>query len=222
MNNQMDSFAAAWAPIILPFFFIGFWLFITTTLAVMSGWFGLRARYPDTGEEPLVRRRVGSASMGLGVHLRGMVTLAACPGGLRISVNRLMAPFQRPLLIPWNEIEAEDARSFFEPVVRLRLGRPQIGRLTIGVRDWEAIRDHAGGPVASLGSLKTERVSSRAIGAGLLLQWAIFTLAAGTFFFAGPRLMQDGAPQLPIWLCYAFPGVAFGIGQTIRWISQLR
>ena len=221
MNNQMDPAVAAWFPLGFPVFFIGLWLVITTTLGLLSGWFGLRARFPDTGEEPLVKRRVRYASMGLGVQMRGMVTIAACPGGLRISLNRLMAPFQRPLLVPWNEIEAEDARSFFEPVVRLRFGRPHVGRLTIGVRDWEAVRDHVDRSVALAPNLHTEKVSNRSLGAGLLLQWAIFTAAAGTFFFLAPRLMT-GHPGPPVWLCYGFPAVVFGVGQTIRWLTQLR
>lgn len=225
MNDQVDPFTTTWFPIAFPFLFVGMWLAITTMLGLLSGWFVLRSTYPDKSEDLLVRRRVQSASMGLGVHFNRVITIAACPSGLRVSANRLIAPFQPPFLVPWNEIEAEDARSFFEPVVRLRLGRPQIGRLTIGVRDWEAVRDGAGRSIATSGNLRTEPVANRPVGAALLLQWVIITVLAGTFFFLATRnvvLQGWKGPPLPALICYGFPAVAFGIPQAIRWFAQSR
>lgn len=219
MNGQMDPEMARWFPVFFPFLFIGMWLAVTTMLGVMSGWFTLQRHYPRGEEEPLFKRKIGSASMGFGVHFRRVITVAACRSGLRISALRLMAPFQRPFLVPWSEIEAEETRSFFVPMVRLRFGRPEVGKLTIGARDWERLSAYATPQSSHTGNLRVEPVGNRAVGAGLLLQWAILAAGAGTFFLIASR--GQGAP-LPIWLCYGFPAIVFGGAQLIRWLVQLR
>ena len=216
----MDPETARWFPVFFPFLFVGMWLAITTMLGVLSGWFALQQYYPRGEEEPLLRRKIVSASMGLGVHFRRMITVSACPSGLRVSASRLMAPFQRPFLVPWSEIEAEEVRSFFVPMVRLRFGRPEIGKLTIGARDWEHLSGYAAPQAARSGNLRVEIASNRTVGAGLLLQWAIVTVIAGTFFLVASG--RQGAPSLPIWLCYGLPAIVAGGGQLIRWLVQLR
>jgi hypothetical protein len=215
----MDPETARWFPVFFPFLFVGMWLAVTTMLGVLSGWFALQQHYPRGEEEPLLRRRINSASMGLGVHFRRVITVVACRSGLRISASRLMAPFQRPFLVPWSEIEAEETRSFFVPMVRLRFGRPEVGKLTIGARDWQQLSAYAAPQTTRIGNLKVDPASNRAVGAGLLAQWAIAVAIAGTFFMIGSG--SQGAP-LPIWLCYGFPAIAIGAGQLIRWLMQLR
>ena len=210
---------ARWFPIFFPFLFVGMWLAITSLLGVMSGWFALQQHYPRGEDDPLFKRRIGSASMGLGVHFRRVITVADCRSGLRISASRLMAPFQRPFLVPWSEVEAEETRPFFVPMVRLRFGRPEIGKLTIGARDWEQLSAYAAPQTARIGNLSVEPATNRAVGAGLLIQWAIVVAVAGTFFLIASS--SQGAP-LPIWLCYGFPAIMAGGGQLVRWLAQLR
>jgi hypothetical protein len=219
LNGQMDPEMARWFPVVFPFLFIGMWLAVTTMLGVISGWFALQQHYPRGEGEPLFKQRITSASMGPGVHFRRVITVAAYPTGLRISASRLMAPFQRPFLVPWSEIEAEEARSFFVPMVRLRFGRPEIGKLTIGARDWQHLSAYAAPQTSRAGNLRVEPASNRAVGAGLLVQWAIAVAVAGTFF-----MIASGSQgrALPIWLCYGFPAIAIGGGQLIRWLVQLR
>lgn len=215
MNSEM----ARWFPVFFPFLFVGMWLTVTSLLGVMSGWFELQRHYPRGEEEPLFKRRIGSASMGSGVHFRRVITAAACRSGLRISASRLMAPFQRPFLVPWSEVEAEETRSFFVPMVRLRFGRPEIGKLTIGAREWQQLSAYAAPQTMRIGNLTVEPATNRAVGAGLLAQWTIIVAVAGTFFLVASS--SQGTP-LPIWLCYGFPAIVVGGGQLIRWLVQLR
>lgn len=220
MNDTASAFVTTWFPFFFPVFFVGIWLFVTTLLGVLSGWFALQHRYPAANEEPLVRRKVSAASMGLGVSYRGMITIAACPSGLRVSTNRIMAPFQRAFVVPWREIETEEAVSFFLPIVRLRFGRPEVGKLTVGARDWAAVADYADANTLRAGRLKVEPAPTRAIVTGLVVQWLIAVAGAGSFFLVASRAQQP--PGLPILVCYAFPAVVFGVGQAIRGFSQLR
>jgi hypothetical protein len=118
-------------PFVFPLVFIGFWLLITTILAFVSGWFGLQQWYADDGdEEPLLRLRGQTGFMG-GVRLNGALTLAATRRGLSIRVSRIFAPFQKPLLIPWSEIDAIEQKRWFSTMIRLDLGKPANGKLTI-------------------------------------------------------------------------------------------
>jgi hypothetical protein len=215
----MDQETTRWFLIFFPFLFAAMWLAVTSLLGVMSGWFALQQHYPRGEEEPLFKRKIGSASMGFGVHFRRVITVAACRSGLRISASRLMAPFQRPFLVPWSEIEAEETRSFFVPMVRLRFGRPEIGKLTIGAREWQQLSAYAAPQTARIGNLSVEPATNRAVGTGLLIQWAIVVAVAGTFFLVASS--SQGAP-LPIWLCYGFPAIMAGGGQLVRWLVQLR
>jgi hypothetical protein len=81
-------------------FFAAMWLAMTTLLGAMSGWNGLEARYPDTGEPALLVLRGRSGQMGKGVNMSGILRLSACRSGLRIGIARMFGPFQKPFLVP--------------------------------------------------------------------------------------------------------------------------
>jgi hypothetical protein len=155
--------------------------------------------------------------MGKRVSLSGILTLSACSSGLRIGISRLFGPFQRPFLVPWDEIEAEQTTLFFAPMTKLSFGRPRIGSLKIDARTWQRLAEVS--PQAPPGGAVP--VSRSRAGRGFLLQWAAITLFAGSFFYftsrADPR--QQG---LPLIVCFAFPGTFFGIAQGIRFLRQVR
>jgi hypothetical protein len=95
-------------------------------LGLMSGWFNLQQWYSDDGgEEPLLKLGGQSGSMGFGVALNGCLILRAYPSGLGVAIWRAFAPFQKPLRIPWSEIDAEPSSSFLIPMVKLHLGKPK-------------------------------------------------------------------------------------------------
>ena len=213
MNEQQLS------PYLFPVFFIGLWLVVTTVLGFASGWFSLQARYTSGDEVALLTLRGRSGSMGMGVGLNGILTLRACPSGLRISIWKIFAPFQRPILVPWKDIRATPCRSLFAPAVQLSFGLPEIGRLKIDARSWERLRDAAvEGNVRELPP-PTPHVPTGATAKAMLLQWAVITLGVGCFFYFVPRL-QGFQTDIPIAVCFGFPAVLLGIGTAVRFLRQ--
>lgn len=100
---------------VFPIFFIALWLAVTSILGVMSGWFGLAERFPDRREPTLAKIGGLSGMMGIGVSMRGILTLTACQSGLRVSIWRIFGPFSRPFLVPWREISTRPVTIFFTP-----------------------------------------------------------------------------------------------------------
>ena len=128
-----------WTAGFLPVLFILFWIAITALLGLFSGWFQLQAQFPRNGDRPLRRLWMQSGRMGW-VNLNGILTLEACPSGLRVKIWPLFGPFQRPFQVPWDQIDAEPVRFLFMASVRLRFGRPVAGQLTISPRAWERLQ----------------------------------------------------------------------------------
>lgn len=209
-----------WFPYAFPFFFVGMWLIVTTMLGLMSGWFNLQQWYPDDGnEEALLKIRGQSGSMGAGVALNGVLQLRAYPSGLGVRIWRVFGPFQKPLRIPWSEIEAEPSRSFFQPMAKLHLGKPENGTLKISARTWSrllaAIRQS--GVAASFARPTDVPVTSAAVGRAMFIQWLIFTGVAGSFFYFTSRSNPNG---MSVVLCFVFPAIIVGIGQLIRFARE--
>jgi hypothetical protein len=139
-----DGQLLRWFPFAFPFLFVGMWLLISAMLCFMSGWFNLQQWYADNeDEEPLLKLGWQSGSMGLGVNYNSCLTLAARRSGLSVRVWRIFAPFQKPLLIPWVEIQASAKRIFFMRMVRLDFGKPSNGRLTVRARTWARLVEAA-------------------------------------------------------------------------------
>jgi hypothetical protein len=123
------SWLAVILTVALPVFFVALWLAITTLLSALSGWPALMKAFPDKEEAALLRLSGASGAMGLGVNLRGVLTLSVCPSGLRAGMSRFLAPFARDFLVPWDRITVTHKRALFISVVRLQFG--QAGNLTI-------------------------------------------------------------------------------------------
>ena len=139
-----DETILRWFPVACPFFFAGIWLTVTIVNGLMSGWFNLQQWYADDRDErPLLKLRWQSGTMGFGANFNRVLTLAACRSGLSIRVPRIFGPFQKPLLIPWSEIEASEKRSFFMKMVRLDLGKPSNGKLILREKTWAQLVDAA-------------------------------------------------------------------------------
>lgn len=204
-------------PYLFPVFFVGLWLTVTTVLGIASGWFSLQHRYPVAHEPVLLRLRGRSGSMGVGVAMSGILSLGACRSGLRIGIWRLFGPFQRPFLVPWQDIRAEPSRALFTPMVRLTFG--DGGRLTIDARSWTRLREAAAAAGARDLPSPTPVVTREAAARGAVLQWALGTLVVGCFFYVVPRL-EGGQPAPSIAVCFGFPAVVFGIGTAIRLLRQ--
>ncbi|XUU59336.1 hypothetical protein ACRAQ6_07000 [Erythrobacter sp. HA6-11] len=216
-----DPAIEQWFPFAFPFFFVGMWLCITTILGFLSGWFGLQNQFPDDGDEDALLKLGGqSGSMGIGVSMSGILKLRAYPSGLGVGISRLFGPFQKPLKIPWSEIEASSSSSFLVPMAKLQIGRRAGGQLKISARSWSKLVDAAQQSTAiSVAMPKAERVSRRSTAQAMFLQWLVMTALAAAFFYLAPRLIGAGA-GIPLGVAIGFPAVVFGIGQIVRYFRE--
>ena len=213
MHEQSRSLFAY----LFPVFFIGMWLGITTILGALSGWFNLQRRYPAGTEKSRLTLRMRSGRMGLGVYMSGLLTLSACPSGLRISVLRMFGPFQRAFTVPWEQIRAEPRTVFFMPSVKLSFGGREFWNLTIDARLWQRLIAHSS--VAG-GALELPSISVKRAGFGLLARWGTVTACAATFYYFGPRAAGGVGP--PLVVCVGFPAIAFGLAMLVRFLQQVR
>lgn len=136
-----------WFPFAFPLIFVGIWLLASTILGLTTGWFNLQQWYPDDGsEEPLLTLRWQSGVMRWGSSLNNCLTLRAYRSGLGIGIWRIFGPLQKPLLIPWREIGATDAKTWFVRMVQLDFGDPSNGSIKIKPQSWERLAEaaHAG------------------------------------------------------------------------------
>ena len=201
-----------WFPYAFPFFFVGMWLVVTVALGFMSGWFSLQQWYADDGnEEPLLKLRSQSGSMGMGVALNGCLKLRAYRSGLGIGVWRIFGVFQKPLKVPWNEIEAEPSSSFFLPMVKLQLGKPSNGTLKISASSWAKLVA-AAKPVATVPLPDVPPVDRAATARAMIIQWLVISAVIEVFFYLSSCSQPDGFPLFVA----AFPPVVLGVVLLVR------
>ena len=120
----------------IPVFFVVLWVVITTAIVAASGWGRLQRRFPahDDAARLTLTRQTGT--MGVST-LKQVLTLQACPLGLRVSMTPLIGPFKKPFEVPWGEIAVSEATPFHGPRVMLRLG--DTGSLAILASSWEQL-----------------------------------------------------------------------------------
>ena len=112
-------------PLWFPFYFIGFWLLISTLLAFVSGWRFLAIKYRAEGTTIGRTFYFVSASIGdswFPVNYRNCLTFAVGEKGFYVEpllVFRFLSP---RLFIPWTKVEMVDIAShWFVPSFRLKL-----------------------------------------------------------------------------------------------------
>jgi len=132
------------AALFLPFF-VALWLAVVVALGRLSGWPRLASRFPDRPEEPTLRLRWQSGSMGMMVNMRGVLALDVCQSGLRVGIMRLFGPFSRDFFVPWEDISIVRKVPLFWPVATLQFGRPAIGSLTVSARAADRLARAASG-----------------------------------------------------------------------------
>ncbi len=106
--------------------------------SAISGWKRL-ARSFAAINPPHGLRYSGQTVVVGAARLRNCATLCATPGGLYLSTFVL-----RPaLLIPWREFRGTaPATVYNQPAVRMSIGAPEIGSLTLWPWQYERIRSH--------------------------------------------------------------------------------
>lgn len=124
--------------VFLAVFFVALWLAITSLLGRMAGWFRLQDAFPDRTDQPLRRMRFQSGAMGsflgLPVNYGNCLRFGICSRGLRVSVARIIGPFQRPFFVPWSSMKIRRHRMMFGRYFRLAFGEPEVGGLIVSRR----------------------------------------------------------------------------------------
>jgi hypothetical protein len=204
--------------VFFPLFFASLWLTATTILAVLSGWLRLMAKFPNRTIEPTLQIRGQSGSMGLGVHMRGILTLAVCPAGLRVGIMRVFGPFCRDFFVPWEDIRVTRKTALFWPVAKLQFGSPAIGTLTIPAHIANKLARAAMGRWPESGPFPEER--HRDTFRRLLTQWAVMTCAAALFFILVPLAVGPTGGRPPIVVAILFPAIVFGVATLVRFVRE--
>jgi hypothetical protein len=214
MNKLIEQYIAVTAPLFIALL----WLTVTTLLGILSGWFRLMMKFPNRSDDPLLRLRALSATMGLGVSMRGILTVSACPSGLRVGMMRLFGPFCRDFLVPWESIAIVRKTRLFSPVAKLRFGDPPIGTLTISAHVADKLARATVGAWPEVGPFPAEKRGDTA--RRLLVQWALATCFAALFFTLVPMIVAppDGRP--PILVVILFPAIVCGVFAGVQYLRD--
>ena len=214
MNSLIEQNLA----VFFPLFFVALWLAVTTVLAELSGWFRLMARFPNRTMEPLLRVRGQSGSMGIGVVMRGILTLSVCPSGLRVGIMRVFGPFCRDFFVPWEAISIIRKGVLFWPVAKVQFGSPAIGSLTIPAHVANRFARAAMGRWPETGPFPEEKRSDTL--RRLLTQWALITCVAALFFTLVPLAVAPAGGRPPIVVAILFPAIVFGVVTVVRYVRE--
>jgi hypothetical protein len=128
-------------PFAFPVVFAGMWLLVTVILSAAAGLPALARRFPDRDEPAGVTLHWQSGMMGANVRLNRVLTLSACPSGLRVAIWKPFALFAKPFLVPWNEIHMEERKVLFGTLTKLTFGEPAAGHLTLYPKTWARLTE---------------------------------------------------------------------------------
>ena len=207
-------------PFYFPIFLVLMWLFVTTMLGFVSGWYALMRRYPDRPESALRRFTNQSGSMN-SVGMRSILSLSVCPSGLRVGIMRIFGIFSRDFFVPWDEVAVSRKDRLFWKAAKLSFGKQGSGNLTIPSEVADHMARVAGSRWPEAGSFPVEtrsQASSR-----IIKQWLASTTLAAAFFIIVPRLLApnpDSRP--PILVAVLFPAAVFGVAGLVQYLRRRR
>jgi hypothetical protein len=205
-------------PIIDLFAFVAFMVMFSALLAYLSGWFRLVDQYPDQPEKPLLRVRWQSGTLGRNGGARGTLTLSACPSGLRVGVPRVMAPFCRPLFVPWEHLTIVRENTLLGPIAKLQFGNP-VSTIPISAYAANRLARAAGKRWPEAGPIPEER---GAYVREILVVWAIGTSLPVLFFVVVPLVVGNPPPILLAIVLILLPALFFGAGSLVRFLFEVR
>jgi hypothetical protein len=197
----------------IPAFFV-IWLFSTTSLGLLSGWYSLRSRFPDRPEEPalfVLKNQSGNLNT---VGMGRILHLSICDSGLRIGLVRLFGPFCKDFLVPWQSFSVirKDRKLWRTAILDFH-----PGRLSLPSQVADRLARCAGSHWPETGPFPPETDAD--VGMRLAKQWLVQTTLAASFFVLAPRLMAPGGAHPPILVAVLFPAVVFGV---MTWVQYLR
>jgi hypothetical protein len=202
-----------------PIFFVTLWVCVCVLLGALSGWYALAAAYPDRDEQPLLRLRGRSGSMGaLRIHMNNVLNLTVCPSGLRVGIMRLFGPFSRDFLVPWADIHVSRQRRWYGDEALIEFGFPPLGRLTIPAYLANRLAQAADRrwPEPDPPPVETPRESAAAV----IKLWALSTAFVVAFVLAPRLIAPHTEPAPPVLVAVLSPGILFGIGALIEYFRR--
>ncbi len=206
-------------PFYFPIFFVLMWLFVTTMLGFISGWYALMQRYPDQSESSLHTFTNQSGSMNF-VGMRSILKLGVCRSGLRVGIMRIFGIFCRDFFVPWNEIDVSRGDRFLESGEAV-FGHPTLGNLTVPSDVADRIARAAGVLWPESGAFPEE--TSNQASSRIIKLWAARTSLAAAFFIIVPRLaMPKGESGPPIIVAVLFPAAVFGVVGLVQYLRRRR
>jgi len=134
-----------WA--LFPFAFVGMWLLVSFLLSAMGGWRALAQQYAAQSAFSGTRFRFRSAQLGGYVNYGSCLTLGATPHGLYLAVLPFFRMAHPPLFIPWNDITAHEARSWFFAAIEFEFARAPGASLRLSRGLAQALLDASGSHV---------------------------------------------------------------------------
>ena len=115
--SEPDSMS--WFPVLFPVFFVAGWLLVSYLLSALGGWQSLAKHYASSSPFTGRRFRFRSAQFGGYVNYGGCLTIGSGAQGLYFAVLPFFRAGHPPLLIPWNDVFARVARTWFFAAVEL-------------------------------------------------------------------------------------------------------
>lgn len=138
------SSQGSWLWALFPVLFVGMWLLVSFLLAAIGGWRELAAQYLAKSPFSGTRFHFRSAQLGGYVNYGGCLTLAAGPDGLYLAVLPFFRVGHPPLLIPWSDITAREARSWLFAAIDLQFARVPGASVRLSRRLAQALFDASG------------------------------------------------------------------------------
>ena len=213
MGNTMALAPLIIFPIIVTIFlicFVGFWLLISSRLLDKMGWSSLVAAFPDKGEPPIRTLHGQSGKLG-SVYLNGILNLAVCPDGMRVSIAKMFGPFAASFLVPWGAIQVERRQGTFangfRKMAAIQLGQPALGTLTIADFVADELAFAAGMNWPERGSFRDDYWPRAAM--AVLYNWLVTVVLLGGFL--SMNIVLHGGPLQMVIAVLALAAVAYGV-----------
>jgi hypothetical protein len=137
-----DEPSSLWT--LFPVFFVGMWLVASFLLSAVGGWQTLALHYRAQSQFSGRRFHFRSAQFGGYVNYGGCLTFGAGPAGLYLAVLPLFRMAHPPLIIPWSDITARDARSGFFSAVELEFAKVPGASVRLSRRLAQSLFDASG------------------------------------------------------------------------------
>ena len=117
--------------IIVPFM-LYMWFAVLTVMSLVGSWFWLARKFrAPQNYKPQQIARAQTGNVGV-VSMNNVLNVGAAPEGLYLSLFRLFAFMQPPLLIPWSEIVAARQKKFlFHDQLWLTVGQPKLATIVL-------------------------------------------------------------------------------------------